>query len=270
VKLRVAAVAAVVFALLMGGLPALASGGSGSGPVGEQTICGLNRRVMQNASGGVRVISRPNPFGSTWHLCVQLSGKRPGFRITTNVRFTGQVQAYPFTGVGCAYDLCSRGTNLPKRVSKLSPRIESSWTWRGSTNGFWNASYDIWFDSRDQITTQDNGAELMIWLRTPPGYRVGRLVYVRGVGWFMYTHWLTGHKQCDKAGRCYLQTWQYIQFRFLHTTHSVRRLRLLPFIQFAIGVGLIRPSWWLTSVHAGYELWSGGRGLSTTWFNART
>jgi len=110
----------------------------------------------------------------------------------------------------------------------------------------------------------------MIWLRTPPGYPIGRRVYVRGIGWFMYTHWLTGHKQCDKAGRCYLQTWQYIQFRFLHTTHAVRRLRLLPFIQFAIGVGLISPSWWLTSVHAGYELWSGGRGLSTTWFNART
>jgi len=35
-------------------------------------------------------------------------------------------------------------------------------------------------------------------------------------------------------------------------------------------LGLIGPSWWLTSVHAGYELWSGGHGLSITWFNART
>jgi hypothetical protein len=43
----------------------------------------------------------------------------------------------------------------------------------------------------------------------------------------------------------------------------------MPFIQFAIHVGMIKTSWWLTSVHAGYELWSGGRGLATTWFNAR-
>jgi hypothetical protein len=30
--------------------------------------------------------------------------------------------------------------------------------------------------------------------------------------------------------------------------------------------GLVLPSWWLTSVHAGYELVSGGKGLTTTWF----
>jgi hypothetical protein len=267
-KLRVAAVAAVALALVTSAQPALAGGGSGSGPVGLQTICGLDHRVMQNASGGTKVISRPNPFGSTWHLCIRLSGSHPGFHIMTNVPFTGQVQAYPFTGVGCAYNLCSDGTDLPRRVRSLSPRIQSSWTWQGTTNGFWNASYDIWFDTRPQITTQDNGAELMIWLRTMPGYPLGRLVFAAGY-WFWFLHWRTGHTVC-KAGRCQLQTWNYIQFRFPRTTHSVSRLRLLPFIQYAISRGLISPSWWLTSVHAGYELWSGGRGLATTWFNART
>jgi hypothetical protein len=262
-------VAAMVFALVANALPALASGGSGSGPVAEQTICGLDHRVMQNASGGIKVISRPNPFGSTWHLCVRLSGSHPGFHITTNVPYDGQVQAYPFTGVGCAYYLCSEGTDLPKRVSKLSPGIESSWTWWGSTNGFWNASYDIWFDTRNQITTQDNGAELMIWLRTMPGYSPGRIIWVPGAGWFWFTNWRTGHYVCSKPHKCQLQSWNYIQFRYLHTRHWVKGLRLQPFIQYAIRVGLISPSWWLTSVHAGYEIWSGGRGLSTTWFNAR-
>lgn len=269
-KVRVAAVAAIVLALMTSAVPALAGGGSGSGPVGLQTICGLDHRVMQNASGGIEVISRPNPFGTTWHLCIRLSGSRPGFRITTNVPFTGQVQAFPFTGVGCAYWLCSDGTDLPRRVRGLSPRIESSWTWRGTTNGLWNAAYDIWFDTRDQITTQDNGAELMIWLRTPPGYPPGRMVWIPGIGWFRFMHWVTGHEVCGKRGQCRRQTWHYIQFRFPHTVHGVRGLRLMPFIRFAIRQGLISPSWWLTSVHAGYELWSGGRGLATTWFNART
>jgi Glycosyl hydrolase family 12 len=269
VKLRVAAVAAVVLALLSGGLPALASRGTGSGPVAEQTICGLNHRVMQDASGGIKVISRPNPFGSTWHLCVRLSGSRPGFHITTNVPYNGFVQAYPFTGVGCAYNLCSEGTDLPKRIRDLSPRIESSFTWQGHTRGAWNASYDIWFDTRDQTTTQDNGAELMIWLRSMPGYHGGELVNVGGRT-FWFIHWVTGHEECSGSGRCHVQTWNYIQFRFPHTVHSVRGLRLMPFIQFAIRQGLINPSWWLTSVHAGYEIWSGGRGLTTAWFNART
>ncbi|HEV2243576.1 MAG TPA: hypothetical protein VGR98_21200 [Streptosporangiaceae bacterium] len=270
VKVRAPAVAAIVLALMTSAAPALAGHGSGSGPVGLQTICGLDHRVMQNASGGIKVISRPNPFGTTWHLCVRLSGSRPGFHITTNVPFTGQVQAFPFTGVGCAYRLCSEGTDLPRRVRSLSPRIESSWTWQGTTNGLWNAAYDIWFDTRDQITTQDNAAELMIWLRTPPGYPQGRLVWVNGIGWFRFMHWVTGTEVCGKRGPCQRLTWHYIQFRFPHTVYWVRGLRLMPFIQFAIHQGLISPSWWLTSVHAGYELWSGGRGLSTTWFNART
>ena len=58
-----------------------------------------------------------------------------------------------------------------------------------------------------------------------------------------------------------------VQFRFLNVVHSVRRLWIMPFIRFLEGRRLIRPSWWLTSVHAGYELVSGGQGLTTTSFN---
>ena len=41
------------------------------------------------------------------------------------------------------------------------------------------------------------------------------------------------------------------------------------FGQFVAGPGgtQVGASWWLTSVHAGYELVSGGKGLTTTWFN---
>lgn len=268
-RLRIAAVAALVLAGVAGALPASAGGAGGSGSAAPEVICGLDHRAVQNASGGTQVISRPNPFGTTQRFCVKLHGSRPGFLILTSLRDRRTVQAYPFTGVGCAYSLCSPRTDLPRRVRSLPGRIESSWTWWGTTGGFWNAAYDIWFDSRDQITTQDNGAELMIWLRTPPGYTPGHLVRVDR-SWFWFTHWRTGHVACQANGRCQLQTWNYIQFRFLHTTHVVRGLRLMPFIQFAIRQGLISPSWWLTSVHAGYELWSGGRGLATTWFNART
>jgi hypothetical protein len=256
---RVAAVAAMVFALLITALPALAGGksGSGSGPVAEQTICGGARRVIQNASGGIKVISRPNPFGTTQHLCIKLSGSRPGFKITTNMPYSTLVQAYPFTGVGCAYYVCSDGTELPRRVRSLSLRMNSSWDWSGTTHGMWNAAYDVWFDTRDQITTQDNGAELMIWLRTMPGYGAGPLVNIGGQR-YRFMNWRTCHD-----GVC----WNYIQFRFPRTVHGVYRLKLMPFIRYAERRGLIRPSWWLTSVHAGYELWSGGRGLATTWFN---
>ena len=42
----------------------------------------------------------------------------------------------------------------------------------------------------------------------------------------------------------------------------------MPFIRWCIRHGhLVRWRWWVTSVHAGYELVSGGKGLATTYFN---
>jgi endoglucanase len=255
-RFTAAATAAFILTFFVVLLPT-ADAAQSAGPV----LCGMSARSIQEYG----VLSRPNPFGlagtnAANRFCAQANNWRPGFRILNSLPFTGRVMGYPFTGVGCAYYLCSHGTNLPKQLWTLSRRINSSWTWRGSTNGEWNASYDLWFDTRNQISTQDNGAELMIWLRTMPGYPAGRSVFIAG-HWMRLMSWRTGHNGIY---------WNYIQFRFARTTHSVRRLSLWPFIRYAIRHGLIRRSWYLTSIHAGYELWSGGKGLSTTWFNAHT
>jgi hypothetical protein len=251
-----AVIAALAAALTLIAVPASAS---------SQVACGMSQRLTAQSSGGTWVVSRPNPFSLAGNprladrFCIQADG--PGFRILANVPDPAGLMAYPFTGAGCAYDLCSRGTDLPRRVGREGHAV-GSWTWGGTTRGFWNASWDLWFDRRDQVSTQDNGAELMIWQRTPPGYPYGQpqqKVFIGG-RWMWFMHWTTGHAGLH---------WHYIQFRFTRTTHSVRGLRLWPFIHYAIRHRLIRWGWWLTSVHAGYELWSGGRGLSTTWFNVR-
>jgi hypothetical protein len=236
--------------------------------------CGLHQRITQRAPGGVWVYSRPNAFNTSGQrLCISGSTSRPGFTILDNLRYTGAWQAYPFTGVGCAFNLCSRYTDLPMQVRGLPAAANTSFAWTGSAPGSWNVSYDIWFDHHDQITAQDDGAELMIWLRPNPGYRGGVIVHIsKRRYWFM--HWRTCNSvrqmgvtpprvsPRDHAGIC----WNYVQFRFLSVVHSVRRLWIMPFIRFLEGRGLVRPSWWLTSVHAGYELVSGGKGLTTTQF----
>ena len=254
----IAAALALTFIILVAAIVAGSAGAQGATP---PAVCGLSQRAVQQSSSGW-VISRANAFNTSGQrLCIRPSATRPGFTILNNLRYTGAWQAYPFTGTGCAYYLCSRGTDLPKRVGRLPATASTSWTWRGSPAGSWNASYDIWLDKHDQVSTEDNGAELMIWLRPNPGYRGGRLVTVGGRRfWFMT--WRT----CDRAGIC----WNYIQFRYPRVVHSVRGLRLWPFIRYAIRAHLIRWGWWLTSVHAGFELVSGGRGLATTWFSART
>jgi len=261
--ITLAAVAAVL-ALTIAAMVAGSAGAQGAAVTPGRPVCGMAQRAVQEASGGVWTLSRANPFGlgarAAARYCVR-PGPRPGFTILSSLPDPGgDVLAYPFTGTGCAYGLCSRGTDLPRRVGRLA-HATSSWTWRGQPAGYWNASYDLWFDRRDQITTQDDGAELMIWLRTMPGYDGGQTVWVRGAGWMRFMHWTACHD-----GTC----WHYIQFRYPSTVHSVRDLRLWPFITYAIHHHLIRWGWWLTSVHAGYELWSGGKGLATTWFTART
>lgn len=240
------------------------------------TACGMAQRITQRSSGEMWVISRPNPFNTSGQrLCISGSTTRPGFTVLNNLRYTGAWQAYPFTGAGCAYQLCSPHTDLPMQVRDLPATANTSFDWTGSAPGNWNASYDIWFDHHDQITAQDDGAELMIWLRPNPGYRGGVRVHI-SKRWYWFVHWRTCNSARqmgvtppraspgDHAGIC----WNYTQFRFLGVVHGVHRLWLMPFIQFLEGQDhLVRPSWWLTSVHAGYELVSGGKGLTTTWFN---
>jgi Glycosyl hydrolase family 12 len=244
---------------------------------GGSTACGLSQRITQRGSGDQWVISRPNPFDTSGQqLCISGSTRHPGFTILNNLKYTGAWQAYPFTGVGCAYNLCSPGTDLPMQVRDLPASTNSSFSWTGSAPGSWNASYDIWFDHHDQITAQDDGAELMIWLRPNPGYSGGVKVHI-SKQWYWFQHWKTCQSAArrmgvtpprvspaDQTGIC----WNYVQFRFINPVHGVQRLWIMPFVRYMEQQGLARPSWWLTSIHAGYELVSGGKGLTTTWFSA--
>ena len=250
--------AVVLVAVLLG--TAVSGGGmaTAEGTPATSTACGLSQRITQQASGGVWVISRPNAFDTSGQrLCISGSAARPGFKIMNNLRRTGAWQAYPFTGAGCAYNLCSPHTDLPKQVRTVPRWASTSFSWHGPAPGRWNASYDIWFDHHDQYVRQDDGAELMIWLRPNPGYRGGVRVHV-GHHRYWFMHW----RACG-AGLC----WNYTQFRFTRVVHGVRRLRIMPFVHFLERRGLMRSSWWLTSIHAGYELVEGGKGLTTTWFN---
>jgi hypothetical protein len=226
---------------------------------------------VQEASGGTFVYTRANAFDTSGQRFCVSPNAGPGFTVTTNLRYTGLWQAYPFTGLGCAYSLCSRNTDLPKRVSALPHAANVSFSWRGvNAAGTHDTALDIWFDKKGQITQQDNGAELMIWLGTPRGYTGGYKVRIAH-----RTYWFYAWRAHNGS-----KSWWYLQFRTTKTVMGVKQLWLRPFLRFLEHTRLrvrsgsratalaMQPAWYLTSIHAGFELVSGGKGLTVRWFNA--
>ena len=167
--------------------------------------------------------------------------------------------AYPNIFVGCSWGVCTPGSRLPLRAGKIR-HLTTTWHTTMKAGGTWSAGYDIWFDRKPSRSGQSGGAELMIWLNARD-FPVGSwpVVKVHHVKYYL-EHWVTrGH------GR----HWNYIQFRRVHPTSKVTRLKVKPFIAAAERDRLINRKWWLVSVEAGFEIWRGGVGLGTTRYTVK-
>jgi hypothetical protein len=210
-----------------------------------------------------RYFVRNEVFGSPGQ-CLINHNRWANFQVTVSKASTGGPEslAYPDIYYGCLRGLCSPGTTLPARVYALkSP--EASWYTRDRASGRWNTAFDVWFSRKPQTAGQHNGTEMMIWLNESdfriPTYDHGRYVRIEGARWY-FDHWRT----CQQ-GTC----WNYVRFWRVPSTWHVRHLWLNPFIKTAERAHLINRSWWLEAIAAGYELWRGGQGLTTTWFSTR-
>jgi hypothetical protein len=128
-----------------------------------------------------------------------------------------------------------------------------SWaTIQPRNSGVWNASLDLWLGPRRGV----GASEVMIWLRyTKPPWWVRRYpaVQLDGAKWYVVPH-ATG------PGR------HYISFRRASPV-AAATLRLAPFMAVAERFGALRASYRLWCAQAGFEIWSGGKGLAITRFS---
>jgi cellulose 1,4-beta-cellobiosidase len=212
-----------------------------------------------------------NDFWGTDGMCMSNSGKQPNFTVVRagHNQLHGAVMAFPYIFTGCSWGICTQNSGLPARVSTLKDP-ESSWDISAKSGGTWDAAYDLWFSKHRMTNGQATGAEIMIWLKArhiAPA-RKKKPLMIDGTRWY-FTTWKT-----PVRGGC---TWRYIQFRRVHPTSHVRNLDLGAFIRAAErirvprrqGAGpLVRPTWWLMNIEAGFELTRGGAGLATTNFSA--
>ena len=198
-----------------------------------------------------------------------------GFAITQRTGSTstsGAPLSYPAVYLGCHYTNCSPSTPLPLKIGDITNATSSiSYTYPSDASAIYDASYDIWMDPTAK-TTGVNQQELMIWFNKQGGVQPISYSYdangavpiatttIGGVSWNVYQ----GNNGANNVV-------SYVAVTPPIT--ALTNLNLLAFIDdtqsrtsnFAQPV---TDAWYLTSIQAGFEPWSGGVGLTVNSFDA--
>jgi len=255
--LSVATAAAAV--TLTGSAAATASTGSPSAAAspGQVTACRQWQALRVTGTSGQRFVVRNKPSinHNDLGMCIADPGLRAAFTVTRSpgTAPSAKVRAYPYIGTGCFERACAAGgKGFMPRVSSLGNYTISWATVQPRESGVWNASLDLWLGPR----SGDGASEVMIWLRySKPSWWQRRYpaVIVDGAKWYVVPH-VTG------PGK------HYISFRRASPV-TAATLRIAPFMAVAERLGDLRGYYRLWCAQAGFEIWSGGRGLAITRFS---
>ncbi|WP_432176831.1 GH12 family glycosyl hydrolase domain-containing protein [Streptomyces sp. Tue6028] len=203
-----------------------------------------------------RYVVQNNRWGASAPQCIDVTGT--GFRISRadgSVPTNGAPKSYPSVYNGCHYTNCSPGTNLPARLDSISSAPTSiSYTYVGGAT--YDAAYDIWLDPtprKDGV----NKTEIMVWFNhvgpvQPVGSPVGSAA-VAGRDWQVWSGNNGSNDVLSFVAPSAIGGWSF---------------DVMDFVRQAMSRGLAQPSWYLTSVQAGFEPWENGTGVAVDTFSA--
>jgi Glycosyl hydrolase family 12/Cellulose binding domain len=219
----------------------------------DTTIC--EQYGNTTIQGGAYYVQN-NRWGTTSPQCISVNNN--GFRITQQdgvASTNGAPTAYPSTLWGCHYTLCTPGFSPIQASSSAFNSVSTSVSMSYVNGGNWDAAYDIWFDPTPRTDGQNTGAEIMVWLNhsgppQPVGSKVGT-VSLAGGTWDVWE---------GNIG------WNVISYVRTSGTGSIS-FPVSTFYNDAVNRGYAQRSWYLTSIQAGFEPWSGGAGLAVTSFS---
>jgi hypothetical protein len=203
-----------------------------------------------------------NPDGFHETMTLENAGYGNAFTVTTKTPDMGHVLAFPDFLFGCSWGVCSPHRTLPVQVSRDGDPGASVNT-AGHPKGMYNAAYDIWFELKPSLGGQPNGAEIMIWPRETPGIGSTRGAPKVRIDGALY--WLIRWRAHNADG-----SWNYVQFRKVSQSNDLRGLHINDFIRVAEAYHEVSPNWYMQSITAGFEIWSGGQGLQMSNFWARS
>ncbi|MFJ4965815.1 hypothetical protein ACIP6P_25795 [Streptomyces sp. NPDC088729] len=222
-----------------------------SAPAQAAEICGQ----YDKSTVGTYMVQN-NLWNPAGEQCINTTAA--GFEVTKadgQVAFNGPPKGYPSMVNGCHYKECSPGTKLPARVSSINS-APTSVSYGYTADGVYNASYDIWLDPTPK-TDGVHALEIMIWANkvgpiNPIGSPSGTAT-VAGTTWDVWEQRDGGHKVISFVAP---------------SARSNLSFDVKDFVKQANDRGFGDPSWYLTSVQAGFEPWQGGAGLKVNSFTS--
>jgi len=249
--------AVVAGAALLGAAVAVAAGTTGAGAAPAGTV--ICEQYGSATSPDGRYIVQNNRWGSTTEQCITITNG--GFQVTrsaANVPTNGAPAGYPSIYWGCHYGNCTPGFSPVQLSSSAYAGISTSVAMTYPSSGQWNAAYDIWLDPTPRTNGQNTGAEIMVWLNhqglpQPVGSRVATVTLL-GATWDVWF---------GNIG------WNVVSYVRTAGTGSLS-FPVSTFTNDAIARGYASRSWYLTSIQAGFEPWTGGAGLAVTSFSVTT
>lgn len=241
-------------------------GGPGSRDLDFQRVkvkAGGKSYIIQNNNWG-------NPDGTDQTIeyrdnsftIVQATGAGPG---------AGVPASFPSIYIGANGDTqgglfsTSSDDNLPKQISTIQS-IQTKFKYNRA-GGNYNAAYDVWFSASPPNAPYEDAISgfVMVWLYDPPqnqpiGSPLPEQANIAGRNWQVWVGQRGGSRANANAPVVsYVATQTLMEMQF----------DLLDFIKDATKHG-IQPSWYLTDVFAGFEIWDGNgtQGLAVEEFTA--
>jgi hypothetical protein len=232
----------------------VAVGGSGSAGA-ESQIC---EPSGWTTIGGSYVVQN-NRFGSrTATQCINVTDI--GFAITTlegSNPTTGLPVGYPSVYLGCHFGNCSPGSSLPMQVGQISSAT-SSISYSYVDGGNYDAAYDIFLDpTPKKIGGQQ--LEIMIHMNRQGSIKQLHRVDETTIGGRSWEVWQGRPWQPEGKNEIIYYTTSPI---------SAWNFSVLDFINDARSRGGTIDAWYLNSIMAGFECWSGCVGLAVNSFSA--
>lgn len=204
------------------------------------------------------VRNKPSINHNDLGMCVSAPRLGAAFTVTHSpgAGYSPTVRAYPDIATGCFNGSCAGGKLAAAALPRAGSLGNYTVHWATVTpphTGVWDVSLDLWLGPRIGAAA----SEVMIWLRysKPPWWAKDHPeVTIDGTRWYVV------------ASPVNIPGGHYISFRRAAPVSSAT-LRLAPFMAAAERYGAVSASSLLWSTQAGFEIWSGGKGLRTTDFS---